>query len=48
MKQTLYDRNEIKLIERIVNLRRKNPSIKVGEIKRPVLQDEVFECEVET
>ncbi|UVF62474.1 hypothetical protein [Nitrososphaeria virus YSH_922147] len=50
-KETLYDRNETKLIERVCELRKIHPEIKVGEIFRPLIiggvSDGVFEVEVE-
>lgn len=46
-KQTLYDRNESKLIERICDLRKQYPHLKVGQIQRPFTSDEVYEVEIE-
>lgn len=46
-KETLYDRDEFKLIDRVCKLRETNPNIKVGEIQRPIMPDEVFEVEVQ-
>lgn len=48
---TLYDRNEFKLIERVCQLREQYPNLKVGEIQRPLIiggiADGVFEVEIE-
>jgi len=50
-KETLYDRDEFKLIERVCQLRETYPNIKVGEIKRPNntsgFTGATFELEVE-
>jgi len=46
-KQTLYDRDEFKLIERVCNLRTENPNLKTGEIQRPFTKDEVYWIEIE-
>jgi hypothetical protein len=46
----LSDRNELKLIDRIENLRKQYGKIKVGDIKRPLVlggeQDGNYECSV--
>ena len=47
MKQTLYDRDEFKLIQRVCEIRESNPDIKVSEILKPYTQDEVYKVEVE-
>ena len=51
MKQTVSDRDEFKLIDRICELRKQYPNLKVGEIQRPLIigrvSDGVFEVEVE-
>jgi hypothetical protein len=51
MKQIISDRNKFKLIDRICELRKKYPEMKVGPIDRPLclggFQDGVFEVEVE-
>ena len=50
-KETIYDRNEFKLIDRVCQLREIYSNLKVGEIRRPLIigniQDGVFEVEVE-
>lgn len=50
-KELLSDRDELKLIERIISLRESYPNIIVGEIQRPLriggVSDGVFEVEVE-
>jgi hypothetical protein len=43
--ETLYDRDEFYLIERLDRLR-ENHKIKVYEITRPIEQDEVFSVKV--
>lgn len=48
MKETLYDRNEFKLIERVCKLRESNEKIKVSEIKRLDIQGEVYSVEVQS
>ncbi len=49
--ETLYDRDETKLIERIVALRKSNPELKlVDGIKRPYdpgYDEDVFSAEVQ-
>jgi len=51
MKDTLYDRNESKLIDKVCQLRETNPNLKVGEMKRPDctpgFTGMVFEVEIE-
>ncbi len=51
MSETLYDRDEFKLIERVCQLREAFPNLKVGEIKRPYntvgFNGDVFEVEVD-
>jgi hypothetical protein len=48
MKEMLYDRDEFKLIERIISLRESYPNLKVGEIQRPLTIGGVSDgvCEV--
>lgn len=46
MQETLYDRDEFKLIDRVCQLRETHPNLKVGEIKRPENEGLVFEVEV--
>jgi hypothetical protein len=45
LKQTLYDRDETKLINRIVKLR-ESLEFTTGEIQRPVLKDEVYSVDI--
>lgn len=51
IKELLSDRDENKLINRIIKLRELYPHIKVGQISRPLklggISDGVFEVEVE-
>lgn len=49
--ETLYDRDETKLIDRVIQLRKQYPNLKVGEIQRPLIlggvSDGVYEVVVE-
>ena len=51
MKETLYDKDEYKLIERITQFRETHSDLKVGEIQRPLIlggvADDVFKVEIE-
>jgi len=47
MRETLYDRDEFKLIDRVCQLRKQNPNVIVGQIQRDDIQDDVFEVEIE-
>ena len=51
MKETLCDRDEYRLIDRIIQFRETYPNLKVGEIQRPLIiggvSDGVFEVEIE-
>lgn len=50
-KETIYDRVESKLIDRVCEFRKLHPNLKVGEIQRPLIiggiADGVFEVDVE-
>lgn len=47
MIELISDRNEFKLIDRIVTLRKQYPNLKVGNIQRPIEISDVYEIEVE-
>ncbi len=51
MKETLYDRDEFKLVERICNLRERHPDLKVVLGQRPLVigevSDDVYSAEIE-
>jgi hypothetical protein len=51
LKEVISDRNEYKLIERLINMRTSYPNMKVGEIKRPLvvggIADGTYDVEVE-
>lgn len=44
MKETLYDKDEFKLIDRIVELRKNNPNLKTSDMRR---DNEVKEIDIE-
>ena len=45
MKETLYDRDETKLIDRLVKLR-ESLDFTAGEIQRPITQNEVYSVDI--
>ena len=51
MKQTIYDRNESKLIQQVCEYRKLYPDITVGKIQRPLIiggiSNGVFQVDVE-
>lgn len=51
MKETIYDRDEFKLIERICNLRERHPDLKVVLGQRPLviggMSDGVYSAEID-
>ena len=51
VKDILYDRDEVKLIDRVAEIRKNHPSLKTGEIIRPLvingIPDDVFSVTIQ-